>query len=166
MTTEVIHRDISGVHLRPMRWWDIEAVALIDSEVFGQTAWSVSAFWSELAGVPTSRRYVVGVDDDGRIVGYAGAAFGPDDADVQTIAVAPSFQRGGLGRRMMTALIDEATERECGQLFLEVRADNDAAIALYRHLGFEQISVRSSYYAPGIDAVIMRLRLGQGGEIA
>lgn len=165
MTAEVIPLDVTDIELRPMRWWDIEHVAAIDTAVFGDTAWSVAAFWSELAGVPATRKYVVAVSGE-EIVGYAGAAFGLDDADVQTIAVAPTHQRGGLGRRMMVDLIDAARDRNCVQLFLEVRADNAPAIELYKHLGFEQVSVRKSYYAPGVDAVIMRLRLGQGGELA
>ena len=158
-------RDTSQVTLRPMRWLDVDQVAAIDADVFGATAWSVAAFWSELAGVPATRKYVVAVDG-AEVVAYGGAAFGLDDADVQTIAVARSHQRTGLGRRIMDDLIAASAERGCGQLFLEVRADNAPAIELYKHLGFEQISVRTSYYAPGVDAVIMRLRLGQGGELA
>jgi ribosomal-protein-alanine N-acetyltransferase len=165
MTTPSIVDEAARITLRPMRWWDIESVAAIDASVFGPTAWSVAAFWSELSGVPATRHYIVAVSDE-TVVGYAGVAFGPDDSDVQTIAVTESSQRAGLGRRMMTALIDEAVERGAGQLCLEVRHDNEGAIFLYRSLGFEQISLRKSYYAPGLDAVIMRLRLGQGGDIA
>ena len=151
-------RDNAVMALRPMRWWDIDAVAAIDATVFGATAWSAAAFWSELAGVPDSRHYVTAIHDD-TVIGYAGVAFGPDDADVQTIAVAPDYQRTGLGRQLLTALIDIAGGRQAAQLFLEVRHDNEPAIGLYRSAGFEQISVRKSYYAPGIDAVIMRRRL-------
>jgi [ribosomal protein S18]-alanine N-acetyltransferase len=165
MTTPTVVAESPRITLRAMRWWDIEAVAAIDADVFGPTAWSVAAFWSELSGVPATRHYIVAVSDE-TVVGYAGVAFGPDDSDVQTIAVMPSEQRAGLGRRMMTEIIDAAVERGAGQLFLEVRHDNEGAIFLYRSLGFEQISVRKSYYAPGLDAVIMRLRLGQGGDIA
>jgi ribosomal-protein-alanine N-acetyltransferase len=165
MTTPLIADESARITLRPMRWWDIEAVTAIDADVFGPTAWSIAAFWSELSGVPATRYYIVAVMDD-TIVGYAGVAFGPDDADVQTIAVIRSVQRTGLGRRMMTELIDAAVERGAGQLFLEVRHDNEGALFLYRSLGFEQISLRKSYYAPGLDAVIMRLRIGQGGDIA
>jgi len=44
-------------------------------------------------------------------------------------------------------------------VLLEVRADNETAIRLYRRHGFEQISVRRRYYQPGdIDALVMQLR--------
>ena len=55
---------------------------------------------------------------------------------------------------------DPRSERERGatQLILEVRSDNEVAIRLYERLGFERISIRRDYYAPGVDAHIMRLR--------
>jgi ribosomal protein S18 acetylase RimI-like enzyme len=61
---------------------------------------------------------------------------------------------------LMLALIAEAGIRGAVFVFLEVRADNPAARALYDELGFEQIAVRNQYYQPdGVDAQIMRLAL-------
>ena len=45
-------------------------------------------------------------------------------------------------------------------MLLEVRADNPRAQQLYHRYGFEQIHVRRRYYRDGVDALIMRLRLG------
>jgi len=84
---------------------------------------------------------------------YVGA-----EADVQTIAVATDAQGHGWGRVLLDVLIEDARSCGCAQLMLEVRADNEPAIALYAHAGFEVISTRRSYYGPGEDAVIMRLR--------
>jgi ribosomal-protein-alanine N-acetyltransferase len=42
-------------------------------------------------------------------------------------------------------------------VFLEVRSDNASAMAMYLAHGFEQLNVRRDYYAPGVDAVVMRL---------
>lgn len=96
---------------------------------------------------------------DPALLGYAGllAPKGGDQGDVQTIAVAPAARGLGLGRGLMHALITEARRRGIAQLFLEVRADNPIARALYRSLGFEEIGVRPRYYRHGIDAVLMRL---------
>ncbi len=64
----------------------------------------------------------------------------------------------------MAALLEEARRRQASEVFLEVRADNPQAQALYVSLGFEQIAVRSRYYQPdGVDAHIMRLDLAPGG---
>lgn len=47
-------------------------------------------------------------------------------------------------------------------MMLEVRADNVAALGLYRQSGFEQLSVRRRYYQPeGVDALVMRKLLGE-----
>ena len=142
--------------LRPMRWWDIEAVMRLEHELFGDEAWSETMFWSELAEHDTRWYVVTGAGDD--VVGYAGlCAYPPHESYVQTIAVAPAHQGAGLGTTMLTALIEESARRGCVQLDLEVRADNEAAIALYERHGFRRIGLRRRYYQPsGTDAVVMR----------
>ena len=83
---------------------------------------------------------------------------GSREAEIQTIAVAPSARRHGLGRTLMETLLAEARVRGARQVFLEVRADNPHARALYDSLGFDQIGVRKKYYQPdGVDAEVMRL---------
>lgn len=144
-----------SVDIRPMHWTDIAAVHAIESAVFTTDPWSVEQFWGELAQ-PT-RRYVV-AESAGDVVGYAGVYLLPPDSDVQTIAVSPIGQGRGIGSRLLEELIVLARQAECAQLILEVRSDNTAAITLYRRVGFEQISTRPNYYAPGVDALIMRLR--------
>ena len=151
---------MSTTDIRPMRWWDIEPVMQIETRVFDATAWTPAQFWSELAQ-PT-REYVVAEGDEG-VIGYAGLFALPPDSDIQTIAVAPSAQGTGLGRRLAEHVMERARERGCGHMMLEVRADNDAARRLYERLGFEQIAVRASYYGPGMDAVIMRCDLHDRG---
>jgi ribosomal-protein-alanine N-acetyltransferase len=142
-----------------MRWWDIPRVLEIDEDVFAPDAWTAEQFWSELAGVPASRWYVV-AEDGADLVGYAGLSCAAGDGDVQTIAVRRSRQRSGVGSLLLDAVLAEAARRGCGRVFLEVRADNAAAIALYERRGFERIGVRRGYYAGGADAVVMRGRIG------
>ncbi len=146
--------------IRAMRWWDIEGVHAIETVAFPRTAWTVEMFWSELAGVPETRWYAVAQDGD-EIVGYTGLmAVGPD-ADVQTLAVAPAARHSGLGQRLLDELLDEAARRGCSRIFLEVAADNEAAQRLYQRSGFEVTARRGDYYAPGLDAVMMRRSLIQ-----
>lgn len=147
-----------GVRLRPMRWWDLEAVQALDAALFGPTSWSLETFWSELAAGP-SRWYVVAEDERGELAGYAGLLAGGAEADVQTIGVAPAAQGRGLGTRLLRALTAEAVRRGATSLLLEVRADNAPAIALYTREGFERLAIRRRYYQPGdIDAWVMRRR--------
>jgi ribosomal-protein-alanine N-acetyltransferase len=144
--------------LRPMRWWDLEVAVALERGLFADP-WSPETFWSELAGVPDSRQYLVAEDGD-QVVGYAGLFATRHQADVQTIAVAPAQQGSGLGGVLLEALIAEASRRGCAEVLLEVRVDNMAARRLYERFGFEQISVRRGYYQPGgVDGLVLRLRL-------
>ncbi|WP_223170791.1 GNAT family N-acetyltransferase [Microbacterium sp. NIBRBAC000506063] len=103
------------------------------------------------------------VDDvAGAIVGYAGlrAVQGASDADIQTIALDADHRGTGRGRRLLTALLDEATRRGARDVFLEVRADNPAAEQLYLSEAFVEIGRRPRYYQPDdVDAIVMKLDL-------
>ncbi|MFI7317890.1 ribosomal protein S18-alanine N-acetyltransferase [Streptomyces venezuelae] len=142
-----------------MRWWDIDAVFVLEKELFPDDAWSRGMFWSELAharGPQATRRYVVAMEGD-RLVGYAGLASAGDLADVQTIAVARDHWGTGLGARLLTDLLQAATAFECAEVMLEVRVDNTRAQKLYERFGFEPIGFRRGYYQPGnVDALVMR----------
>jgi [ribosomal protein S18]-alanine N-acetyltransferase len=155
----------AAVILRPMRWWDLEAVASLEPVLFPDDAWSPELLWSELAGVPDSRTYLV-AEADGEVVGYAGLWAHGDAADVQTVAVASHQQRRGTGARLLRALIEDAERRGAGEVVLEVRADNAAALELYRVAGFERVGVRRGYHAGGrVDALVLRRRRGPGAII-
>lgn len=80
-----------------------------------------------------------------------------DEAELLTIAVAPDARRTGTGRALMAEF--NATSRGQGATaaFLEVAADNHAALALYRATGWEQVGQRRRYYGPDLDAIVMRL---------
>ena len=145
------------VRLRPMRQADVEALVTLAQELFAaDPPWTASHFESELTGVPETRWYLV-AEADGRLAGYAGLMISGETADLQTLAVAPAFQRRGIGTTLLTAIIDEANRRGASTLLLEVRADNDAALALYARHDFEQISRRRGYYGAGrVDAVVLR----------
>jgi ribosomal-protein-alanine N-acetyltransferase len=147
-----------------MRWWDVPAALAIERALFPDP-WTEGTFWSELAGVPETRHYVV-AESDGDIVGYAGLLATRHEADVQTVAVAADRQGAGLGARLLTVLLDEASRRDVAEVLLEVRADNDAAARLYTSFGFERIGVRRGYYQPGrVDAIVMRRRSAEASSI-
>lgn len=144
--------------LRPMTEADLPAVMEIERATFPLDAWSESMMRGELADMPRSRHYVVALVDD-EIVAYAGLAAAADQADVQTIAVLEKHQGTGIGSAMLTELLAEASRRGAREIFLEVRADNPRAQAVYRHFGFEEIGTRRRYYDDGTDAIMMRRNL-------
>lgn len=102
------------------------------------------------------------LDVDGVMAAFAITQIILDEATLFNIAVDPAFQRRGLGRQLLEHLIAELAQREVLTLWLEVRASNRAAIALYEQLEFNEVSVRRNYYpsAEGReDALIMALTL-------
>ncbi|MTH45007.1 ribosomal protein S18-alanine N-acetyltransferase [Intestinirhabdus alba] len=96
----------------------------------------------------------------GRMAAFAITQVVLDEATLFNIAVDPDFQRRGLGRALLEHLIGALEARGIVTLWLEVRASNAAAIALYESLGFNEATIRRNYYptADGReDAIIMAL---------
>lgn len=138
---------------------DLDAIMALERASFPTDAWSEAMMRDELAS--PHGRYLV-VERDGVVTGYAGlrAPRSARDADVQTIAVAAASRGRGDGRMLLTALLDEAARRRVAEVFLEVRADNPVAQALYVSEGFAEIGRRPRYYQPDdVDAIVMRLDL-------
>ncbi|MDQ2065929.1 ribosomal protein S18-alanine N-acetyltransferase [Xinfangfangia sp. CPCC 101601] len=80
------------------------------------------------------------------------------EAELLTLAVAPDSRRLGLGRKLVAAFLTTAGTRGAEQAFLEVSAENPAAIALYESQGFQTAGRRRGYYAAEgrrIDALVM-----------
>ncbi len=143
--------------LRPLEESDLDRVLELEEELFGRGAWSRAVYRSEL-GRPG--RYYVAAEHDGVLVGYAGIALG-EDAEVMTIGVTAGHRGRGLGAALLTDLLTRARAARARRVFLEVRADNDAAQRLYERAGFEPIGTRPRYYGDA-DAVVMRLTLRSG----
>lgn len=148
----VVAEVVAEVVVEPMRWWDIAQVAELELVLFPtDSPWLPATFWSELAA---GHRYRVCRGLGGAVAGYAGLAVGVDAADVQTVGVSPHARHQGIGRALLRDLLSSAADLP---VLLEVRCDNDAAIALYESEGFSRIGVRRHYYQPsGADAYTMR----------
>ena len=151
---------------------DLPAVVRLEHALFGDEAWSEAMLAAELDGVPSGRYYLVAEDaghvgaaqaprERGQLVGYAGLLSpGGGQADVLTMAVAQERWGQRIGAMLLDALITEAARRDCTEVFLEVRVDNDRAQRLYRSRGFAEIGIRRGYYQPsGTDALVMQLAL-------
>lgn len=156
---------MSAATLRQMTEDDLPAVMRIERSTFPFDAWSEGMLRGELADQPRTRHYIVAVAGE-EIVGYAGLAAAGDQADVQTIAVSAPMQRVGVGSAMLKELLAEAVRRGATAVFLEVRADNPPAQAMYEGFGFERIGLRRDYYDDGTDAVMMMRKLNGGVESA
>ncbi|MEE2033878.1 ribosomal protein S18-alanine N-acetyltransferase [Rhodococcus chondri] len=147
-----------SVLIDALRSDDVQRCAELERSLFpGDDPWSADAFRAELS---SPHNYYIAARSEGRLVGYAGLArlgTGMDpESEVHTIGVDPDVRRCGIGSALLAELL-RAADRWGGPVFLEVRTDNDAAIALYRREGFETVGTRKRYYQPsGADAYTMR----------
>jgi ribosomal-protein-alanine N-acetyltransferase len=141
------------VALERFRWWHIDEALPIERTLFQPEPCTAHHFWSEL-GQTATRHYGVAVAE-GALVGYAGLCDYPDEAFVQTMAVAGPYQRRGVGALLLEELLGEAARRRHTRVLLEVRADNEPAQRLYTRYGFVRSGVRRGYYPGGVDAWVM-----------
>lgn len=148
------------MEIRELTQSELGLVMPLERELFGNEAWLEKTMEQELASPNT---YYLGIFDPD-LVGYAGLSTVPASfsSDIQTIGVSPNRQGSGLGRKLMELLLAKALSLGSEQILLEVKANNEPAIALYKSLGFEQIDLRKRYYQPsGIDALVMRAEIKQ-----
>lgn len=138
-----------------IRQWeknDLEAVLALEEAAFSHP-WQRSAFAEELDN-PLAVYLVL--EQDGVIAAYGGFWLVLDEAQVTNVAVHPHYQGKGLGRQLLTALMDKAAALGAVSFTLEVRRSNKAAIRLYEQAGLRVQGVRPGYYADtGEDALLM-----------
>lgn len=139
--------------MRAMTVADVDAVLTIEQSVQAYP-WTRGNFTDAM-----NSGYLCFVDDaSGEISAFAVLMPGVDEAELLNIAVAKSQQRKGLGRAMLSEMLAVAAENSWQRVFLEVRAGNRGAIALYRSAGFVEVGLRRGYYqtADGReDAILM-----------
>ncbi len=136
-----------SVVIVPMAENHLPALAGLESLCFADP-WSESALREEL-GNPCAR-FLVALCD-GEVAGYLGCHHIAGEGFIANIAVFPAYRRRGIAR----ALVQTAQTEPLSRLTLEVRASNEAAIALYRSLGFVEDGMRPRFYShPTEDAVL------------
>ncbi len=138
--------------------FDLPVFVSLDKELFPYSPWSASQYKEEFSA-PT-RHFVVAVDDEQSIIGYAGVfAPGAAEADVLTVGVVPNHRGKGVARQLMELLTNWAHNQGSTAMMLEVKVDNTEAIGLYESLGYSKLNTRKDYFGPGLDALVMRLEL-------
>lgn len=139
--------------LRRMEPRDLDAVAGIERDLY-PNPWRREHF-AELLALPAGSAWVA-IGDDGAVAGYAVGWVAADEAEVANIAVAPDRQRRGIGAGLLAALLGDAAARGARRAWLEVRASNAPAQALYARFGFRVVGTRAGYYwRPREDALVM-----------
>lgn len=97
---------------------------------------------------------------DGRVVAYLMARALPPTAEILNLAVDPPYRRRGVAAALLAGGLAALPGQGVTEVFLEVRASNLPAQALYRAAGFRPMAIRAGYYeAPREDALVLRLNL-------
>lgn len=143
---------------------DLPRILEIERLAFAQP-WSLDSFRRELM-LPFSRIVVaiqmqtMRAETQGQPAGFLCRWLVADECHILNVAVHPELRRGGIAMALMAEAIHEAKTKNIRLVTLEVRRSNVAARSLYRKLNFEERRLRSDYYGPGEDAIVMELNLG------
>ena len=133
-----------GLHVEPAEVRDAAVLAKLHAQGFHR-GWSHEDFASYIAGHDTP--VYVACDARRRIAGFAMLRLAADEAELITIAVDRGRRNKGIGHALLHALFDDLATTGARRLFLEVAADNPAALRLYAAHGFARVSERQGYYA-------------------
>src|SRR3546814_15473256 len=96
-------------------------------------AWSETQLSALLLG-PGNWMLVLEVEE--RICGFAVARSVLDEAELMLIAVPQKMRGRGYGRALLDKVIVECRRRNGRRIYLEVRSDNENAVMLYESAGF------------------------------
>jgi len=140
---------------------DLPILVSMEKVLFADSPWSMGQFKEEFKGVPRTHFFIVALDTENEIIGYAAVMVPAPgiEADVLTVGVLSEHRKAGIGKAFMEQLARWAKDKESNAMMLEVGTENVAAINLYKQLGYQQISVRTNYYGVGLDALVMRKEL-------
>ncbi len=144
--------------VRPLTATDLSSMIALEHELFPTEAWSPQSLLAELNH---SAALYLGVWVGEDLAGYGGIK-GLKEGDLMTLGVAQQYQRRGFGSLLLSELLQRAQTRGMRQIFLEVRASNVAAQALYSQHGFTELAKIPNYYRfPPESAITMVCELGK-----
>ncbi|HEY4656981.1 MAG TPA: ribosomal protein S18-alanine N-acetyltransferase [Candidatus Bathyarchaeia archaeon] len=152
--------------LRPFRPDDLSAVIEINRVCLPEN-YSPYFFMEVYKTCPEA--FIV-AEIDRKVVGYimCRLEFGFSDVrrfrmvkkgHIVSVAVLPDYRRHGMGRELVNASLKALELHGAEECFLEVRAVNDEAVALYKQMGFDTVRTASHYYHDGADAYVMSAKL-------
>lgn len=134
---------------------DLAAIAELEGVAFPLDAWSDTLIAAGLDGQVPTTTYLV-AERDGVLAGYATVSVVPDVAELQRLATVSAFRRTGVATALISAVMAHAAAGGAERLLLEVRDDNEAALAFYAGAGFTEIARRPRYYRDGTEAVVLQ----------
>jgi ribosomal-protein-alanine N-acetyltransferase len=138
--------------IRPLKEQDIPAIIEGETKAFGRSL-GFDLIYSDLHLNPYAHYLVLEINK--KVNGYIGLWITPDGADVINFYVDKEYQGRGFGKKLLKFAIDLCTMSKVKQISLEVRENNEVAIALYEKMGFKFSHKRERYYSDNTDALVM-----------
>ncbi|MEP7325063.1 MAG: ribosomal protein S18-alanine N-acetyltransferase [Gemmatimonadota bacterium] len=143
--------------IRPALLADVAELARLEPRCFSDP-WSPGGF-REMLESPHSFGLLAELKS-GQLGGYLVARAVEREGEILNLAVVPERRRHGLGGGLLEAGLDALKSRGVNDVFLEVRASNEPAIAMYLARGFRPMGRRREYYRkPVEDAMVLRKSL-------
>jgi ribosomal-protein-alanine N-acetyltransferase len=127
---------------RALRPPDGAACAALHGASFAHP-WSASEFETLLTDPAC---FGEAIEAKSRLAGFVLSRRSLDEAEILTMVVDSRLRRRGCGQRLLAAHLSQLSALGVIKLFLEVDESNEAALALYRRLGFAQLGMRKGYY--------------------
>ena len=129
---------------------DIDAVVRMEKEYFSDS-------WSENSvKIQVENKKVMVIKFADELIGYCIFMTAADEGEILRIAINHKIRKAGLGKKLLLASISEMEKSGANEIFLEVRASNDSAKALYETVGFSEIGIRKGYYDNNEDAILYK----------
>lgn len=148
-------------HIRQMTTEDLPAVLDIEKVAF-KHPWSPDLLKRELTHDWSTILVAEEETPAGsmKILGFAIFWLVHDELHILNVATDPAQRRRGVAKAVMDAAVAKARARKCTLATLEVRRGNEAALTLYKNMGFRPVGIRPNYYVDeGEDAIVMVLDL-------
>ena len=123
-----------------------------------QQASAAAAQWRSqdyAAAIAHTERLVLIAEKDTRILGFVVAYIAIPEWELENIAVAPDARRCGVGRALMTALLERARQDGAREIRQEIRESNMAAQKLGLSVGFVQEGRRPRYYRDPVEDALL-----------
>ena len=133
---------------------DLVRISEIEKSAFLSSAWTKTMIFDEIKLNIDRKTWVI--DLDKKLVGYRMLRYGPNEVHLVNMAVDPSLQKIGIGKKLLNHFLDNIPKDSSA--YLEVKRSNFPAIKLYLNAGFKDIAIREDYYPDGEDAIVMWLK--------
>ena len=130
---------------------DVDNIFSIERKAFHKDHWSFKMIMDELNNDKDRATWVI--DNFKNIIAYCMVRYFYDEIHIINMAVDPSMQCKGYGKKLLDYFFDQLPTYS--SVFLEVKHSNFPAISLYLDIGFENIGIRTNYYRDGSDALLM-----------